>query len=88
MKEFTLPKIEVCSIIHILLTGTIKKKGPENSVLKNMNIDVRVLGYKELLLNLIQARDSFITSAFFRLYFCKEVYVLLLFLLKAIPLVK
>lgn len=31
-----------------------------------MNIDVRVLGYKELLLNLIQARDSFIRSAFFK----------------------
>ena len=53
-----------------------------------MNIDVRVLGYKELLLNLIQARDSFITLAFVRLYFCKGVYVLLLFLLKAIPEVK
>ena len=65
-----------------------KKNCLENSVLKNMNIDVRVLGYKERLLNLIQARDSFIRSAFFRLYFCKGVYVLLLFLLKAIPLVK
>lgn len=53
-----------------------------------MNINVRVLGYKELLLNLIQARDSFITLAFVRLYFCKGVYVLLLFLLKAIPEVK
>ena len=63
VKEFTLPKIEFCSIIHILLIGTMKKRCLENSVLKNTNIDVRVLGYKELLLNLIQARDSFIRSA-------------------------
>ena len=55
--------MEFSSIIHILLIGTIKQRCLENNVLKNMNIDVRVLGYKELLLNLIQARDSFIRSA-------------------------
>lgn len=36
-----------------------------------MNIDVKVLGYKELLLNLIQARNSVIRSAFFKTTFAK-----------------